>query len=173
MTTRRPEQRAREVLESHRVTRPPVPVERIAESEDLKLVRRPFRGNISAMLDRSGPVPVVGINSWHSTTRQRFSIAHELGHYFLHQGRKTIVDEVNYRDRRASAGSHAEEIDANKFAAELLMPAVMLERAVDRLLKTGIDPSDDSFIDELAISFEVSPQAMTYRLINLGITRQI
>ncbi len=60
-----------------------------------------------------------------STVRQRFTIAHELGHFFLHRASSTVfVDAapIFFRDESSSNGSQREEIEANAFAAELLMP---------------------------------------------------
>jgi Zn-dependent peptidase ImmA (M78 family) len=60
-----------------------------------------------------------------SSTRERFSIAHELGHLFLHMGYKSelwekqpIGEEYDFK----RLGSSTLEHEANQFAAELLMP---------------------------------------------------
>ena len=47
----------------------------------------PFDGQMSGLLHRSedGNRAVIGVNSRHPTVRQRFSIAHELGHLALHK----------------------------------------------------------------------------------------
>jgi Zn-dependent peptidase ImmA (M78 family) len=89
----------------------------------------------------------------------------------LHQGRKVFVDRlvrVDFRDDRSSAGTDQEEIQANAFAAELLMPKDLVMRAVT---ETGLGPDDsvDVLVDSLAEQFGVSRQAMDYRLVNLGI----
>jgi Zn-dependent peptidase ImmA (M78 family) len=165
------EEKAQAVLKEQGVSRPPVPVEAIARSLGASITYEPFDGNISAMLYRDGTRTVIGVNTGHPDVRQRFSIAHEIGHMSLHQGRKVFVDRlvrVDFRDDRSSAGTDQEEIQANAFAAELLMPKDLVMRAVT---ETGLGPDDsvDVLVDSLAEQFGVSRQAMDYRLVNLGI----
>lgn len=99
------------------------------------------------------------INDADSLTRQRFTIAHELGHFLLHKG-KQFVDEFSagetfYRDGEDTA----EEREANYFAACLLMPA----RLVEETWPNCKDPKD------AAKKFEVSEVSMTYRLKKLDL----
>jgi Zn-dependent peptidase ImmA (M78 family) len=107
----------------------------------------------------------------HPEVRQRFTIAHELGHWRLHGKKEVIVDHlvrIDFRDDRASAATHHEEIQANAFAAELLMPSefILLE-----LKKRGLSEAEGvgEVVEDLAERFEVSQQAMEYRLVNLGL----
>jgi Zn-dependent peptidase ImmA (M78 family) len=64
--------------------------------------------------------------------------------------------------------SDRQEIDANRFAAELLMPEPILVEAVSRRQEKKTDISSMQIVGELAIEFQVSSQAMEYRLTNLG-----
>jgi Zn-dependent peptidase ImmA (M78 family) len=161
---------ARDLLDRHSISQPPVPVEKLAAAAGLTIVQQKMDSDVSGMLLRSddSDAAVVGVNNIHSPTRRRFTIAHELGHYLLHEGRPVIVDpnvRANYRDSRSSLATDREEIEANQFAAELLMPAHMLRRALQ-----GVDGHDDgNFAQTLAHQFKVSVEAMTYRLINLGL----
>ena len=70
------------------------------------------------------------------------------------------------------AATDYEEIEANQFAAAILMPAPLVEREAKRLLE---DPSatDASIVPLLAQGFDVSEQAMEIRLTNLGFRRQV
>ena len=91
--------------------------------------------------------------------------AHELGHYVLHsQGSdRLFVDaapQVYLRDPAASQGTDSDEIEANRFAASLLMPKTLLRQMVGE----GVTPITDLDIYRLALRFEVSDQAMTLRL---------
>ncbi len=161
--------RAKEMLARLGIVNPAINPEEIANQLGVVIAREKLDGNTSAMLYRkSGEAPVIGLNSTQSRKRQRFSIAHELGHLVLHPGRPLIVDHVrvNFRDDRASAGSFREEIEANAFAAELLMPKHMLERA---LMKFRLDTPEDEIVKALANTFEVSREAIGYRLVNLGL----
>ena len=162
---------AQHVLARFRIENPPVDVERIARELGVTVVYEPFDGNVSAMLYRDGRRTVIGVNANHSLRRQRFSIAHELGHLCLHQGRPIILDQlvrVNFRDERSSLATDQEEIAANAFAAELLMPEALVEREVRRHSDL-ITADDDQLIKKLADAFKVSTAAMSIRLVNLGL----
>jgi len=77
---------------------------------------------------------------------------------------------VDFRDRTSSLAIDKEEIEANAFAAELLMPQEFIwEEISRRLSRRRSSPTKDELIDDLARTFKVSPQAMEYRLNNLGI----
>lgn len=112
----------------------------------------------------------IGVNSRHHPNRKRFTIAHEIGHFLLHRGEELIIDRnfkvtVSHRDERSGTGESADEIEANHFAAALLMPAEFLKKD---LLGRDFDASDDDQIQDLAARYKVSAQAMTIRLVNLG-----
>jgi Zn-dependent peptidase ImmA (M78 family) len=109
------------------------------------------------------------INKDHPENRQRFTSAHELGHFVLKHKGRFFVDKgtVIYRDNQSSTGEIEEERDANKFAAELLMP----EKFIRRDVKKPINVGDVRDIDKLAKKYKVSVQAMTYRLTNLQLIR--
>jgi Zn-dependent peptidase ImmA (M78 family) len=76
---------------------------------------------------------------------------------------------VNFRDPIASLATDREEIEANAFAAALLMPERLVLESVSRLLTTGQHTPEELTL-LLAREFEVSEAAMGYRLIKLGIT---
>jgi len=159
---------AQSLLLRAQVSEPPVPVETVAQILDLKIRLEPFEGNISGCTIRRGDKAVIGVNSLHHANRQRFTIAHEIGHFFLHKGEQVIVDRnfrINFRDERSGKAEKPEEIEANCFAAELLMP---LDFLLEDLQDKVIDLEDDTLIQELAEKYRVSPQALSYRIANLG-----
>jgi Zn-dependent peptidase ImmA (M78 family) len=171
MTNQRIEQQARALLAKYNITRAPVPVEQIATAEGAQVVRSPSSGQESGFLLRDGHRTLIGLNSRDTDRRQRFTIAHELGHLRLHDGRPLIVDHsvrVNKRNDVSSAATDREEIEANAFAAALLMPQALIIETVHRHLDRGI-VTQDELTHQLANEFEVSPQAMSWRLINLNI----
>lgn len=103
----------------------------------------------------------VYFNRTESKNRQRFTIAHEIGH---HQLAHVTNANPKYRDDAGHFSSQTqqwEEIEANQFAAELLMPQAALEFMIH---KKGM-----THIPELANTFEVSEAAMYYRLRNSGL----
>jgi Zn-dependent peptidase ImmA (M78 family) len=104
--------------------------------------------------------------------RQRFTIAHELGHRALHPGRELILDvpvRVNLRDKTSSMASDLEEIEANAFAATLLMPEQMIRDQLNQL-PPARRREPDAAAEALARIFKVSTPALNFRLINLGLT---
>jgi Zn-dependent peptidase ImmA (M78 family) len=111
----------------------------------------------------------IGYNKSNSRQRQRFTIAHEIAHYILHvKNSKLFVDKtqkVLYRDLKSSTGEILQEREANAFAASLLMPQKLLIQE----LKKQKSESSKSFVLKLAKKFDVSEQAITIRLTNLGL----
>jgi Zn-dependent peptidase ImmA (M78 family) len=164
------EERAMQVLAEANTGEPPVPVEKLAESLGAQITYTEFDSDVSGVLYRDNDRVLIGVNSTHAPTRQRFTIAHEIGHLLMHKGRPVVVDRlvrvnVNLRDGTSSK----EEIDANAFAAELLMPRKLIASEIDRFLKRTRRVVPQELVDELSATFRVSPEAMSYRLENLGI----
>lgn len=163
--------KARELLIAGEVDAVPVPLERLADSLNATIRYEPFEGNLSGMVHRTGSgAAIIGINSLHSATRQRFTIAHELGHLVLHADTARFhVDQeslIGLRDETSALATDVREIEANQFASELLMPEVLLRAEIEKLPAT-IDP--ENYSSELARRFRVSPQAMAIRLSRLEI----
>lgn len=160
------------VLQRFGVVEPWVDVEKIAKSLGLKVVRGNLGPDVSGLLVRTPQASHICVADGDGPTRQRFTIAHEIGHYVLkHQfeaGSHVHVDHGNYisqRGIRASQGVDRKEIEANQFAACLLMPKFLVAREVARFEKASLF---DSQVVALAETFKVSEQAMTIRLASLG-----
>lgn len=138
-----------------------VDLEHIANRKGIRIVTRSFKENISGMFFKQDGRLFLGVNENHSENRQRFTIAHEIGHYILHTNDplhcddKGEVDKVYLRSELQSR----EETEANYFAADLLMPELLIDKSIDEDINT---------VDALAEHFKVSEEAMRYRLINLG-----
>lgn len=160
---------AKALLDQHGVKAAPVPVERIAKSLGARVEYAPLDGELSGLAHIRDGVPIVGVNALHAPSRQRFTLAHELGHIQLHRSeleRAVHVDRGSLRrDGLAAAGTDPSEIEANTFAAELLMPAGLLLAALDG---RSVDLEDDAAVASLAKRFKVSEAAMRYRLSSLG-----
>jgi Zn-dependent peptidase ImmA (M78 family) len=170
-----------DLLTSHSIPSPPVPVEEIARALGADIQRRPAEDDLSGFLlrDNKEQRAVIGVNSKHPQNRQRFTIAHELGHFLLHETEKMHVDredrgfQVKLRSKGATSELNVEEREANLFAAELLMPAVLLEK--DLFLENdvanigdGFDLLNEKVLLPLARRYRVSSQALTFRLAYLG-----
>ena len=116
---------------------------------------------------------LIVVNKAHAETRRRFTVAHELAHLLLHQYTVPHADRrLKLRDARSSEGSAFEEIEANQFAAELLMPRELVLEAVHGHA-FEYEPGDDAgeafkeLVAKLAKKFKVSEQAMTIRVSSL------
>lgn len=151
---------ALELLAKTGLTEPPVPVEDVARRAGVRLIKYSFSDGISGLLLEHETGPVIGYHSGQSRARQRFTIAHELGHHLLRH-----YDNFHIDPTQTAADGHPPGYDwkderaANEFAAQLLMPATWVAEYLKEL-------DDDA---RLARKFKVSPQAMNYRLVNLGL----
>ena len=139
---------------------PAVDVEAIAKSLNINIVPFPFPENISGAFFKKDEKLFLGVNQEEADVRKRFTMAHEIGHYLLHPSDALHYDGPDVVYFRSANISKPEEVEANYFAAELLMPEERLTKCLD----LGVQS-----ISELARRFRVSEQAMTYRLTNLGL----
>jgi Zn-dependent peptidase ImmA (M78 family) len=163
--------RAQKLLARLDIQSAPTPVDKIAKALGVHVRFSPFDDELSGMVFIKDGVPIIGVNSLHHPNRQRFTIAHELGHLELH--RQMITSNVHVdknfpalmRDPKSATGTEKIEIEANQFAAELLMPRTLIETA---LAGKQFDIDDDGPIEELAKKFRVSKQALEYRIRNRG-----
>lgn len=157
--------KAEELLQRAGVTSAPVPVRHLAEVAGAVVRSGPLSDDISGFLLYEGDKAVIGVNSLHARARQRFTIAHECGHLLLHRRGHSYLDRamVIYRDSKSAKAENKEEIEANAFAAELLMPVVLLDAMID----WPINLHDEDVLEDLADRLGVSVLALTYRLTNL------
>jgi Zn-dependent peptidase ImmA (M78 family) len=103
------------------------------------------------------------INGDEVLNRQRFTCAHELGHAILH--RMDMIDKkIAFR---MDGESNDKEKEANHFAASLLMPEHYLKDVYSSLRASEKNMTE--LVEELSKFFQVSTQAMFYRLQNLGL----
>lgn len=171
------EARARECRLRAGIQRLPVNVNAIAKKLRVIVRYQPFpkAENVSGCLIWSSPA-VIGVNSSHHRNRQRYTIAHELGHFTLNHRPRSQGTTVHldpdlapiFRDEQSEQGTNTREIEANAFAAELLMPAELLHEALRERGVHALDAADDPRVRALARQYQVSVQAMTIRLVNLG-----
>jgi Zn-dependent peptidase ImmA (M78 family) len=158
------------LLEKHSVTEPPVPVERIAGAEGLPIIETVYGGDVSGALIRSNGLVGIAVNASHHPNRRRFTVAHELAHFKLrHEGEHVDRDfTVLRRDDRSSEANDSLEIEANAYAACLLMPREFLLRDLRANFNGDFDFSEQ-YLAIIAKKYKVSTSALNYRLINLGL----
>jgi Zn-dependent peptidase ImmA (M78 family) len=133
---------AERLLARYKVVEPPVDVERIAHGERLRIVRKQL-GESDGFIEDD----VLTVNAEHARTRQRFTIAHELGHLVLH------ADGTDVNSER----------EADQFASALLIPRDMLRQAV----------AQTRDLDVLRRRFQMSREALWIALRDARLDRQI
>lgn len=148
----------------------PVNLEAIAEYLGAHVIHEEMEDDVSGFLLREKGICTIAINKNHHPNRQRFTLAHECGHLHLHakQADGLWVDKTVFFRDSSNKGDHFSEVQANQFAAGLLMP--------QRLLKNEIgDKSSVSEVEvaRLAFKFGVSERAMTVRLMSLGLLEPV
>jgi Zn-dependent peptidase ImmA (M78 family) len=170
MTRISPEKKAIELRSQAGVRGVPVSVERIAKFLGVEVRFVQLDDELSGMVFMKDGTTFIGVNALHHPNRQRFSIAHELGHVVMHKEMlegKVHVDKgikVLLRSGISSTGTVNEEIQANQFAAELLMPkSLLMETLKDKM----IDIDDEEPIEDLARKYKVSKRAMEHRIRNI------
>ena len=133
----------------------PVDPVKISKSLGVSVFAAPSLGVSGDFRELEGK-PVIRINSTEPVKRQRFTAAHELGHYVLKHG-------ANFRDPTQNFSLDyfvPEEVEANRFAAELLMPSDAVRYVFENEKFSGLTG--------IADKFNVSHIAMKLKLIELG-----
>jgi len=138
----------------------PLDGEGLAKALNIEVRKQELQDDLSGVLRK---IPESGkwemlINAQHHPNRQRYTIAHELGHYFLHRHL-----QVEFQDRIFFRGAEnsKEEVQANSFASEILMPEVDFRRMV----REGKNK-----VNDLSQEFGVSTLALRIRAKNLGMS---
>ena len=164
------EAQANQILHRTKCLRLPIPVELIAQKVGLQVEKATLGDDVSGLLVIENGKGTIGYNASHPPVRQRFSVAHEIGHFILHQKQGQLFIDKTYkvylRDQLSSSGENIQEVQANQFAAALLMPEELVRQEVAEI---GFDLGDETAFDILAEKFQVSRQAMFFPLSNLNI----
>lgn len=159
-----PWQAAGEVLKITEVQYPPVSPESVAEKLNIPVFEWGFPDEISGLFVSDQDKACIGVNQSHPKVRQRFTIAHELGHFVFSDGQDLFVDFTDSSMDLHSDQKRAAEKKANIFAADLLMPKIRLKKDFNEL---GIEG-----LTLLAQKYQVSEQALWFRLINLKLVQE-
>lgn len=142
-------------------------LEKIAKHLDIDIKGEDMDFNVSGLFVMKNNKSYIRYNNSESVQRQRFTIAHEIGHFILHKEDKPLfidkMEQVLYRNFDSSTGEIKKEREANAFSASLLMPRFLLNQVIS---KTPLET--ENVVGHLANEFNVSEQAMSFRLLNLG-----
>lgn len=148
---------ALDVMERHHAGDLPIQMVKFADELGIPVYRVPnWPNDLSGMIKRSAESPsgfAIYVNADHPIVRRRFTIAHECAHAMLHPELigDGIVDDALYR----SGLSNRVEAQANRLAADILMPRSRL----NELIQSGV-----TSLIKLAETFWVSEQSMAIRL---------
>jgi len=133
-----------------------IDLDAIAWMRGVRVRYRPLKGCEARIFGDQGRA-IVSINSASSDPRNRFSLAHEIGHWELHRGKVLFCRK---EDIGGDKGGSAVEKAANQFAANLLMPHYLFDgHRKGKVLTFGL-------VDEVAKAFRVSRTAAAIRLID-------
>lgn len=175
--SRDPKAKARDLLDRSNAIALPVSLDqaavnlnKVANLLNVQILYEDFEDNISGLLVVKNGKHAIGVNKRHHSNRQRFTIAHEIGHLVLHHNdpkkNDIYIDKKWTYFRATEKGQRVDEQEkeANQFAAELLMPDRLVKQLIEKL---GLTFADENDIPMLAGLLKVSEQALTIRLIDL------
>jgi Zn-dependent peptidase ImmA (M78 family) len=138
----------------------PLDVKSVAEFFGINVQEVDLEDELSGILgkDEENDTWFMQVNINHHPNRQRYTIAHELGHFCLHRHLKQrFEDQIFFRGGEITR----EEGQANEFASTILIPEQELRGQIDSGVKK---------VEELARVFGVSTLALRIRAKNLGLS---
>lgn len=167
LTRQEIEQKAGQVLQENGLESIPVNLLDLAEKQGIGAFNAKFfDDSLVGLIAKKGDNVTLLVKQSDGPARKRFTIAHELGHYFLHllSSEGEFVDgEVNlFRVPPEEGGrteEHRKEAQANMFAAALLMPEEAVRKELKRIRS----------VKAMARRFNVSVEAMGLRVAQLGL----
>jgi len=166
-----------ELLNHANITSDPVDLMKIAEFLKIQVKYHALPDEVSGALDlRDLSNALILVNSGHSTSRQRFTLAHEIGHFCLqHVATGIHIDnKILFRKNKTDKEDTKKEREANRFAAELLMPEHWLKKNLFINGSLNLDYwNKDDGIELLAQKYDVSTSAMAIRLDELKLIPRI
>jgi len=168
------------LLEKLNIASLPIDLDYILQRLDIQ--KREFDIFDEETYDYSGCISIVNskarieISPLDPDTRQRFTIAHEIGHYlydFPENLNDVTKEDSRITDKKFYRGNKSDpkEVRANRFASQLLMPKDMVVSSAKEILDEHDEMEADLFTRKMAEIFNVSMQAVEIRLSQLGIIK--
>ncbi len=161
-----------------------IDIEELMQVHNIHYFPKVLPDNISgASMTTKNEKKIIVVNQNHPETRKQFTIAHELGHLLLRhdtalntqdaglntqQKKGGDPSQILFRNDKTSEGSDWREVEANHFAASLLMPREILNKEINKLIQIHSNYLSEPDVWELAGLFKVSPISMSIRLSRLG-----
>lgn len=160
------EEKTENLLKENDFFTPGFDVIKLAKKIGVQVLKKQFDEDVSGVFIMSEKTPIISYNGNEDSKRIRFTVAHELGHYILHSNEQPFFldksPKVMYRNSASTTGEFLKEREANSFAASLLMPSKLIELELEAMSNEVSD-----IVKHLAKKFNVSEQAMSFRLSNL------
>lgn len=158
---RRLEGPQKEILEQY-LSEYPVKLGKIAKELGVSIKVSSMSTGVSGQIMKEDGNYTIRVNRHEARERQRFTIAHELAHFFLHRtvidsSPDGIKDNVLYR----SGEPERIEFEANRLAADIVMPMSLVEKVLQEEFDGVVT---ERTIESLAARFQVSKAAMEIRL---------
>lgn len=156
-------EKLRNLAEKHNISLFPLDIESLVIKLGIKIIKEDGEEDFSGCIQqRADGVYYLSVNKYHNPRRQRFTMAHELGHFILHKDKLNEIGRETILMREPKALSNIER-EANDFASDLLMPKDVFTQQI----KVGMNQ-----IEDLADFFQVSVPAIKYRAMRLGYLRE-
>ena len=151
--------RARQLIAEFGIQSPEeIDLEALAAARNVFIREAPLEGAQARLVRRKGGGVIRVHAGLGSLGQKRFCVAHELGHFVLHEG----VDQLALCSSTDMPPGYRERPEANAFAAELLMPERMFLDA-----RRG-EPPTFGLLARIAETFRVTLSAMVVRYVELG-----
>ena len=152
---------ARQTLKDHNMYNIPVDPVVLANKMGIRVSNAVFSDPaLAGMIAKRGDLSSILVKDDDALNRKRFTIAHELGHMLLHlKNDGEFIDKSDHLRTTDLNGSHGPEMEANQFAAALLMDSELIKQFWPAVQSS----------DSMADIFRVSKEAMEHRLNNLGL----
>jgi len=152
-----------QILTENYFDTPPVDIWKLLDNYGIVIHERTFplkHASISGFVvfaDSDKTAPVFVINKADTDDRKKFTLAHEFGHWVLHK--KELMDDpalsVLYKNPIGSQTTDQIEVEANQFAAQLLVPDTMLHAEHE---------ATSAHKKDLARTFKVGEDIIGFRL---------
>lgn len=162
------------IVIDYKIKTAPIPIEEIIKKIGLNIFEYNLGDDVSGVLVITNNQGTIGYNPKDNYLRQRFTMAHELGHFVMHKenaANELFVDKDFLFKKFRNANTYTplekrQEQEANAFAAALLMPKSFIDFEMDKEELSAL--TEVELVSELARRFKVSEVAMSYRLANLN-----
>ena len=161
-----------------------MPIYKMAQVRGVEVIEHDLPKDVNGLYNPAGlnksDVNQIYCNINDSDMVRRFAVAHELGHHELHRFSRPHIDNKihsflirhNNRSVKDDNGNTinvvAKEVEANRFAIELIIPTFILEKEVNAITDDMYTNDDFDMVIHLSKKFDVSVTLMSLKLGDMG-----